>query len=292
MPEFAEFERFSLKRHPELDERCVQEQVTKKPSILGLGNVEVIARERIQPDAGRLDLLLEDEDDTRYEVEIQLGDLDASHIIRTIEYWDLERKLRPDYNHVAVIVAENITSRFFNVISLFHRCIPLIAIQLNAFRLDEKIGLMFTTVLDLTYGLNVEDEEIQKPVDRSSWESRASRETMQMVDKLLEIARQFDRTKTLNLKYNKEYIGLTKQGRQGGLQNYLSFKPQKSAIWFRIYLKRADELDRRMEEVGLYYKPSVRNCYLIRLQPADLEKNEELLAQLICEATEIANRQE
>ena len=49
----------------------------------------------------------------------QLGKTDESHIIRTIEYWDIERKRYPQYDHTAVIVAEEITSRFLNVIGLF-----------------------------------------------------------------------------------------------------------------------------------------------------------------------------
>ena len=49
-------------------------------------------RERTHRGAGRLDMLLQDEDGTaRYEVELQLGASDEAHIIRTIEYWDLER---------------------------------------------------------------------------------------------------------------------------------------------------------------------------------------------------------
>ena len=89
----------------------------------------VRSQERNQPKVGRLDLLLEDPDSgTRYEIESQLGTVDESHIIRTIEYWDLERRRYPQYDHVAVIVAEEITSRFFNVIGLFNGFIPLIAI--------------------------------------------------------------------------------------------------------------------------------------------------------------------
>ena len=73
----------------------------------------------------RLDLLFIDSDGKeRYEVEIQLGATDESHIIRTIEYWDIERKRYPQYNHTAVIIAEDITSRFLNVISLFNGSIP------------------------------------------------------------------------------------------------------------------------------------------------------------------------
>ena len=123
----------SLKSHPVLTERWLQDEIVKDTSILGLGDLVVRSQERIQPKGGRLDLLLEDPDSgTRYEIELQLGTVDESHIIRTIEYWDLERRRYPQYDHVAVIVAEEITSRFFNVIGLFNGFIPLIAIQLNA----------------------------------------------------------------------------------------------------------------------------------------------------------------
>ena len=81
------------------------------------------------------------ESNTRYEVEVQLGASDESHIIRTIEYWDIERRRYPQYDHVGVIIAEEITARFFNVISLFNGFIPLIAIQLNVIELADAVTL-------------------------------------------------------------------------------------------------------------------------------------------------------
>jgi hypothetical protein len=60
-------------------------------------------KERAQPRAGRLDLLLQDPESAhRYEVELQLGETDEAHIIRTIEYWDVERKRYPQYDHTLV----------------------------------------------------------------------------------------------------------------------------------------------------------------------------------------------
>lgn len=127
---FVRFEKIELRGHPELNERWVQERIAEDPSILGLDEVILKDKERLQPGAGRLDLLLQDPDSNRrYEVEIQLGRTDESHIIRTIEYWDIERKRYPQYDHTAVIIAEDITSRFLNVISLFNGFIPLVAIQ-------------------------------------------------------------------------------------------------------------------------------------------------------------------
>lgn len=114
-------ERIFLKSNAELNEKWVQDRIAEDPSLLGLGDLVLKDKERIHAHAGRLDLLFQNADSTRrYEVEIQLGKTDESHIIRTIEYWDIERKRYPQYEHTAVIVAEDITSRFLNVISLFN----------------------------------------------------------------------------------------------------------------------------------------------------------------------------
>ena len=91
--EYVQMERLFIKSHAELGEKWVQERIADDPSILGLGDVIMKDKERLQPRAGRLDLLLQDvESNRRYEVEVQLGKTDESHIIRTLEYWDIERK--------------------------------------------------------------------------------------------------------------------------------------------------------------------------------------------------------
>lgn len=58
--DFTKFETLSIKNHPELNERWVQNHIAEDPSILGLGDVVLRDRERMQPRAGRLDLLLQD----------------------------------------------------------------------------------------------------------------------------------------------------------------------------------------------------------------------------------------
>ena len=123
MKNYAPAKLISMKTEPTITEKWIQDQIENDPSILGLGDdLQFRDRERRQPRAGRLDLLLEDEDRRRYEVEIQLGATDESHIIRTIEYWDIERRrystLRPLRGHGD---AEDITSRCLNVISSLQR---------------------------------------------------------------------------------------------------------------------------------------------------------------------------
>ena len=142
MPELVSLETISLKNNQQIKEDIIQSFIYETPYVLGLGNLTQIRREKKQPSGGRLDILLGDEDNSiRYEVEVQLGATDPSHIIRTIEYWDSERKRYPQYDHCAVIVAEEITGRFFNVISLFNGAIPLIALQMKAVKYGDNIAL-------------------------------------------------------------------------------------------------------------------------------------------------------
>lgn len=283
--EFAKFEKISLKNHSELNERWVQDRIAEDPSILGLGDVILKDKERIQPRAGRLDLLLQDADSSRrYEVEIQLGSTDESHIIRTIEYWDIERKRYPQYEHTAVIVAEDITSRFLNVVSLFNGMIPLMAIQLNALKIGNQVGLVFTTVIDqLSLGLVDEEEETQEVTDRAYWESRGSKKTVAMADEFLELAKQFD--PSLELKYNKFYIGLAKNGQPS---NFIIVRPKKGFIRFEPRLKSSAETTERLESAGLDVMDydSRWGRYRIRLKPGEIEKNKEILSEVVKEAYE------
>lgn len=274
-------EKVWLKEHQILNERWVQQIIADDPSILGLGDLVLKDKERIQPRAGRLDLLLQDaETNRRYEVEIQLGKTDESHIIRTIEYWDIERKRYPQYDHCAVIVAEDITSRFLNVVSLFNGFIPLVVVQMNAIKIGEQVSLVFTTVLDeLPLGLVDEDEEIKEVTDRAYWERRGTKATVAMADELLEIIKAFD--KELELKYNKFYIGLAKKN--GQPNNFVTFQPQKNSLRLEPRLKREDGMEEKLEAAGLdvmgYDKQWGR--YRIRLAKGDVKKHSEFLTNLI-----------
>jgi len=183
MDKFTKHQIINLKGHPEYNEKWVQEIISKDPSILNLGDLQLKDTERPQPGGGRLDLLLYDpESNRRYEVELQLGKSDESHIIRTIEYWDYQRRRFPQYDHCAVIIAEDITSRFLNVISLFNGIIPIIALQMKAIKIGDNITLFFTTVLDeLSLG-TVEEDQDTSPTDRNYWLNKCGKEMMMVCD--------------------------------------------------------------------------------------------------------------
>ena len=280
----VKFERISIKAHPVVDEKWVQEQLAADPSLLGLGELVLKDKERNQPGAGRLDLLMQDIDATRrYEIEVQLGSTDESHIIRTIEYWDIERKRYPKYKHVAVIIAEDITSRFLNVISLFNAAIPLMAFQMSAYKSGEDLGLVFTKVLDQTdYEVNDDEEEVLETTDRAFWENdRGTKATVGVADEMLKLVKECD--PSLELKYNKFYIGLA---REGQANNFVVFRPRKEALRFEPRLPQTPETEKRVVDAGrdvMDYDVTWRR-YRIRLQPGDVTKHQDILKQVVQEA--------
>lgn len=264
----------------------IQEEIAKDPSILGLGDLILKDKERSQPRAGRLDLLLQDpETQRRYEVEIQLGKTDESHIIRTLEYWDTERKRYPQYDHCAVIIAEDVTARFHNVISLFNGSIPIIAVQMNAYKSGESnnINLIFTTVLD-EFALGTDEEdEVKEATDRDYWISHGSEKTVKMADKLLEVIQEF--ASGHELKYNKFYIGLAKDGNP---RNFVVFRPKKRALNIEIKLPYSEDIQKIIENSGMEDMGYLRRwrVYRIRLNEEDIEKHRELLRDLFQKAHE------
>ena len=281
MSNFTRSERISLKLHPTLNEHWVQNLIATDPGILGLGDLVLRDKERIQPRAGRLDLLLQDvEAKRRYEVEIQLGATDEGHIIRTIEYWDIERKRHPQYEHCAVLVAEDITSCFLNVVSLFNGTIPLVALQMQALKVGEHTTLIFTKVMDeLSRGLVDEDEDAEAaPTDRAYWEKKGTKATVQLVDELLGIAREIN--PSLDLKYNKFYIGLSRDGQPF---NFAQFRPRKNTITLEINLPRADEIDTKIDESGLEALEYAARWerYRLSLHKEDIQKHKALLKELM-----------
>ena len=266
-----------------ITEKMIQERIANDPSILGLGTeLYLIDKERSQPHAGRLDLLMVSDEDQRYEIEIQLGKTDEKHIIRTIEYWDIERQRYPMYEHYAVIVAEDITSRFLNVIRLFNGAIPLYAIQMSAYKYGDGIGIAFTKILDPVERLpeDVEDEKIQTATDRNDWIRRASETTVKMADAILDMLN--DIKPGYNLNYLKHYIGLKKNEQP---DNFVQFRPRKDVMSFSPRLQSSPEIDEILDEAEIgwcYYRRDRR--YDIKLRQGSLEKHAGILKNLLRKA--------
>ncbi|MGJ5119428.1 hypothetical protein [Bradyrhizobium oligotrophicum] len=220
-----------------LDEKWLQSQLMEDTTILGLGELEVLSRERRQPLGGKIDFLMySQESTTYYEVEVMLGTLDESHIIRTIEYWDIERQRRPGAEHRAVIVAEKITSRFFNVLRLLNRSVPMIAVQLEAFKIDESsIVLHAVTVLDVTEETpEAYVAEEAEETDRRYWEQKRDGASLAVMDKILASLK--STLVSQRISYNKHHIALGSTG-----NNFCWFHPRKTVGFCHLEFKLTPE---------------------------------------------------
>ena len=285
MSNLVSMERISLKNNPEIKENMIQKYIYENPAVLGLGELLGIQREKIQPAGGRIDLLMTDDENTRYEIEIQLGATDPTHIIRTIEYWDTEKKRYPQYDHCAVIIAEEITGRFMNVISLFNGTIPLIAMQVSAFKNGDDISLVFTKVIDRVT-LGNDEDDIVEPTDRKYWENRSTSKMLKNVDYIFNDFG--DLVKGYELKYNKFYIGLTKDGL---VKNFVSFKPKKNYIYITLKGNEDQQIIKKIENAGLEISYETRSReYKVRINNIEeYKRNREIIIDLVKYSTKYYN---
>lgn len=286
MKKLIKMERVHLKDNPDINENKIQNFISDNPSVLGLGDLVSLELEKKQPHGGRLDLLLADEDgSTRYEVEIQLGATDPSHIIRTIEYWDVERKRYPQYAHCAVIIAEEITRRFMNVISLFNGTIPLIAIQLSAYKQGDDYSIAFTKVLDRILPQDDNNEQLVV-TDRKYWENKSTPAMLECVDKIYGSLGNL--IEGYVLKYNKFYISIIKNGLS---KNFLVFRPKKSVLHLTCRGESNEPLLEKLENEGLDidYDEQKKEYKLTIKSFSEYEQNKSIIDEMIKNSMEYMN---
>ena len=127
----------------------------------------------------------------------------------------------------------------------------------------------------------MDDDEDSEPTDRGYWEKRGSKATVAMADELLEIIRTFD--PELELKYNKFYIGLAKDGKPF---NFVVFRPKKNFLRLEPRLGQSDQTQERLEGAGLDVMDYDDRWgrYRIRLAKGDVKKHAEYLQELLAEA--------
>ncbi|MDO4700290.1 MAG: hypothetical protein Q4A69_06365 [Moraxella sp.] len=269
-------------KHIGISENQIQDIIAKNPTILGLGDLSYLDRERRHTNAGRLDVLLQDTTNKkRFEVEIQLGKMDESHIIRTIEYWDIERKRYPQYKHVAVIIAEDITQRFFNVLQLFNGSIPLIALKMSAYQFENKTFLTFTKVLDeMVLGFVDDDETKTELADRTYWEARGTKETMTLLDKLFASLK--DAGIDARPKYNKSYIGI--EIGNGQIKNFVLFRVRRSQVIVELKLEQSEILDEKINNLFDTLDYSGRYRIFVTVSDFSDDHKKDVLKQLMKDA--------
>jgi hypothetical protein len=185
-----------------MTEAGIRDWIVAKPTRLGLGNVAIkdVEIQHSTKFGGRLDILAYDAAlDTYYEVELMLGEVDADHGFRCLDYWARERVKRPNAKHVAVLVAEELSGRYKTLIETLPNFLPFIGIELRVLSLKEA-GDVATVVPfivaqpdDLTIDFGDEPESVTpgnvKPhlKDREWWESNSTPAYLATVDGLAKL---------------------------------------------------------------------------------------------------------
>jgi hypothetical protein len=180
------------------DEVWLQKWITERPSRLGLGDITIKRCElnHYKNKGGRLDILAYRGDlDTYYEIELMLGECDASHGFRTLDYWARERLKNPNAKHVAVLVAEDLSGRYKSIIETLPQFLPFIGIEIKVLKLNhpEEIATIETAIVAQPDDLIIDsgDEPGRggstdaSPRDREWWEGKASGSFLNTVDAIM-----------------------------------------------------------------------------------------------------------
>ena len=257
-----------------LDEYWLQDYICQNPQCLGLGELELISKEKKQSSGGRLDILMKGSDDELYEIEVMLGETDETHIIRTIEYWDIEKKKRPKRQHTAVLVAERINSRFYNVINLVAHSIPIIGIQANLYRSGEDVSMIFTKIID-----SFEEPEIEEEGGTTygfEYLKEKSPETAEVIQILSPIVTSSCSDNRINYRKNGATIFI------GGSKRIVIYRRGKkqSSVQYKVSEENRNSVEELLDENTISY--DYKNGYIrIWLNPSVLKEHIEIHRKII-----------
>ena len=276
-PKFVLGKRFSLAKHPEYDERWVEDLVKHTPSILGLGaGVQFVSSQIRNSNGGRLDLLLKDEDEAIvYSVELMLGQLDETHIVRSLDYWlrNQTRHTYKEYEHVAVLVAEGVlTCRFADVVRFLSSKVNLVVIELAGLQVQEYVTLHCTTIFD---GSTSIEDDIEGPA--TTW----PQDTLVLINKILDLTRSAT-TDPIAPNPRQDGIGV-KVGNK--VQNFLFFKPKQTFVRVAAFVNDPEQWASQLQQAGIKVLGSQSESRVrFRLTAEILEKNRDLIAALCLES--------
>jgi hypothetical protein len=109
-------------------------------------------------------------------------------------------------------------------------------------------------------------------------ETRGTKETVALADEMYEMVKTF--APELELKYNKFYIGLAKDGQPN---NFVIFRAKKNSFRAEIRLPSSPDIDQQLETAGIDIMDYEQRWsrYRLRLTKNDIKKHSDLLLKLL-----------
>ena len=123
---------------------------------------------------------------------------------------------------------------------------------------------------------------ILETVDRAFWERKASETSLKVCDGIVLMIKEV--RPEIQPKYNPHYIGLTGPN---GVQNFVVLRPRKGGhVAAKFKIPYSEDADRHISESGLETGSYDRrqNYFRVRIRKSDLDRNREVVQDLIRQA--------
>ena len=164
---------------------------------------------------------------------------------------------------------------------MFSGTIPIIAIQLNALQVEEKIVLNFVKVLDQTM-LRLDDTATPAgpTTDREYWEkSQSTSQMLKLADRFLDFINSKSQSK-FSLNYVKAYIGLRENNSSRG---FIRFQPRKTVFRLTVQLEDKRPWIERLDDLNISTSQGNRVLRLM-LKPKELQEHKAVIEELLEQA--------
>jgi hypothetical protein len=136
---FVKLERTHLKNNPAVGEAWIQDCIAADPEILGLGALSVIQRESFGNGLEQL-VVTRPGSAKSYSLLVQCGSTDEVQLVRAIESWSKASAA------TAVLVSEEISARYLDLMTTLRGSGRLAAIQMQAMKVGGQMTVIFTNV--------------------------------------------------------------------------------------------------------------------------------------------------
>ena len=177
-----------------------------------------------------------------------------------------------------MIVAEEITNRFFNVIWLSNRSLPIIAVQLDALTVNGNLLLHFTKVLDI-YVAQEPGNQPEETVNREYWERRSSPAAMALFDRFMKLLS--DQSLQLTATLRHDGIALSRKSAFALIypkkSGYCTLRSYGESLPEDVLKQSIDKLQANGATVR--HLPGGR--YSVRLDNQAMDRNADVLIELV-----------
>jgi len=159
-----------------------------------------------------------------------------------------------------------------------NKSIPIIAIQLNAFKHEDKVLLNFVKVLDIYESPEDEEDLGLEVVDRKYWEAKSAKKSIKILDEIIELAKK--EYPDLKETYNKHHVALGTIPR-----NFMWIRPRKTDRYCHIELlttpNTIEDIKTAIENIGQTYTVRKEKLITFAITKVDFIQHKNIINEIL-----------